>query len=220
MQTFLRSSLYLISICVVVSCTPKVIQSLQPAGEDYRQEQVRLFTNDTSESMVYKSNLVFRNQSFSSLIYLKKTDDSSYSMVLMTTFGNTMLEGTFSKQHFTFKNVVSYLNRKPLLDLVEQDWRLLLHGNLFADRPLIYADTAEQTIYQFNDGGATNLYYYSKGKGTVELIESYTGKSKRAILNIDRMPPKSPETISIEHPEMNLKIVMTRLKVPTDDSVE
>src|SRR3954470_12357575 len=100
MRKFPRSFLYLTSFCFLASCTPKVIQSLSPAGEDYRQEQVRLFTNDTSESMVYKTNLEFRGQNFSSLIYLKKTDEHTYNMVLMTTFGNTMLEGTFSNQRF------------------------------------------------------------------------------------------------------------------------
>jgi hypothetical protein len=220
MQKSLISSLYLISICFLVSCTPKVIQSLKPAGEDFRMEQMRLFTNDTSESMVYKTHLEFRGQSFSSLLYLKKTDDHTFSMVLMSTFGNTMLEGPFSNKEFVFKNVVSYLNRKPLLDLLEHDWRLLLRGNLFTDMPQVYSSDTQQTVYQFADEKTTSLYYYSPGKGTVEMIESYTGKSKRAILNIDRMPPKSPESISIEHPGMALKIELTRLKVPTDDSVE
>lgn len=193
---------------------------MKPVGENFNQEQLRLFTNDTSESMVYKSSLDYRGKNFSSVIYLKKTDEHSFSMVLMSTFGNTMLEGTFSKDSFVFKNVVSYLNRKPLLDLIEHDWRILLRGNLFDARPQIYSESEQQTVYQFNDKNTTSLYYYSIGKGTVELIESFSGKSKKAILNIDRMPPKSPESISIEHPGMGLKIEMTRLKVPTDDSVE
>ena len=216
----LRRFLLLTSICSLASCTPKVIQSLQPAGEDYRQEQVTLFTNDTSESMVYKSNLEFRGKSFSSLIYLKKSDNQTFSMVLMTTFGNTMLEGTFTNQKFIFKNVVSYLNRKPLLDLLEHDWRLLLRGNLFADKPLIYSQDSLLTVYQFSDGSTKSLYYFSPGKATVEMIESYSGKTKKAVFHIDRMSPKNPESIAIEHPGMGLKIEMTRLKVPTDDSVE
>jgi len=220
MQKFLTLSLFLTSVTVFFSCTPKVAETLKRAGENYRQEQVKLFTDDTSESMVYKASLDYHGKDFSSLIYLKKTAEQSYSMVLMTTFGNTMLEGTFSNTGFAFKNVVSYLNRKPLLDLLEHDWWLLLRGNLFNERPFIYADTAEQSIYKFNEKDGTSLYYYSKGKGSVEMIESYTGKSKKAVLTIDRMPPKNPESISIEHPGMGLKISMTRLKTPTDDSMD
>jgi len=220
MQKFPKVFLYLISFCFLSSCTPKVSQSLKPAGENFRQEQVRFFTEDTSESMVYKTNLEYRNQNFSSLVYLKKTDDHTFSMVLTTAFGNTMLEGTFSKQGFVFKNVVSYLNRKPLLDLLEHDWRLLLRGNLFNDTPQVYSDSAQLTVYHFNDVKTTSLYYYSQGKGTVEMIESYSGKTKKAIISIARMPPKSPEGISIEHPGMDLKIEMVRLKVASDDSVE
>src|SRR5690349_2012188 len=145
MQKFLRSSLYSISITLLTSCTPKVAETLKPASENYQQEQVRLFTNDTSESMVYKTNLDYKGKNFSSLIYLKKTDERTFSMVLMSAFGNTMLEGTFSNEKFTFKNVVSYLNRKPLLDLLEDDWRLLLRGNLLSERPMVYADTMEQS---------------------------------------------------------------------------
>lgn len=220
MQKFLKIFLLSTSLFYFISCTPKVAEILKPAGENYRQEQVKLFTDDTSESMVYKANLDYHGKDFSSLIYLKKTAEQTYSMVLMTTFGNTMLEGTFSNNGIVFKNVVSYLNRKPLLDLLEHDWRLLLRGNLFNDRPLVYSDTTEQSIYKFNEKDGTSLYYYSKGKGTVEMIESYTGRSKKAVLTIDRMPPKNPESISIEHPGMGLKISMTRLKTPTDDSME
>ena len=220
MQKSLKNYLFLISLIFLAACSPKVIQSLKPLGEDFQMEKMQLFTNDTSESMVYKTHLEFRGQSFSSLIYLKKTGHHTFSMVLMSTFGNTMLEGTFSKQEFVFKNVVSYLNRKPLLDLLEHDWRLLLRGNLFTDLPHIYAEDSLQTIYQFADAKSTSHYYYSHGKETVEMIESYTGKSKKAVLNIDRMPPKNPESISIEHPGMGLKIELTRLKVPTDESVE
>src|SRR6187402_2800876 len=102
MQKFLKSFLYLTSFCLA-SCAPQMFQSLKPADDSYTHEHVRLFTNDTSESMVYKTNLDYRNQQNSSLLYLKKTDDSTFSMVLMTTFGNTMLEGTFSKDKFQFK---------------------------------------------------------------------------------------------------------------------
>jgi len=220
MQKFRKSFLYLISIYFFSSCTPKVSQSMKPAGDNFQQEQIRLFTADTSQSMVYKTSLDYRNQNFSSLIYLKKTDEQTFSMVLMTTFGNTMLEGTFSNESFVFKNVVSYLNRKPLLDLLEHDWRLLLRGNLFNDKPQIYSDSSLQTVYHFTDLKTTSLYYYSKGKRSVEMIESYSGKTKKAVINIDGMPGKNPEVIYIEHPGMGLKIEMVKLKVATDDSVE
>src|SRR4051812_36677574 len=104
MQKFLRNFSYLTSICVVVSCSSGM-KSLKPAGEQYHHEQVRLFTNDTSESMVYKTSLEFRSHSLSSLLYLKKTGNDTFTMVLMTNFGNTMLEGTFSKDKFVFTNV-------------------------------------------------------------------------------------------------------------------
>jgi len=197
-----------------------MFQSLKPAGESYNPEMIRIFTNDTSESMIYKSTLDFKGQSFSSTIYLKKTGDSTFSMVLMTAFGNTMLEGNFSNDKFEFRNVVSYLDRKPLLNLLESDWRLLLRGNLFPEVPEIYSSEDQLTVYDFKDGKTNNLYYYSTGKKSIEMIESFSGSGKKVIMNIDRMYPKNPEVISIEHPGMDLKIVMTRVKIPTDNGVE
>jgi hypothetical protein len=219
MQKFLKNFLYLISFCFI-ACAPGMFQSLKPAGDAYRHEQVRLFTNDTSESMVYKTNLEFRDHSFSSLLYLKKSGNDTFALVLMTNFGNTMLEGTFSKDEFIFKNVVPDLNRKPLLDILENDWRMLLRGNLFTDMPQIFSSDELQTVYHFKDGKTDNLYYYSSGKESVEMIESYSGEKKKVIIHIDRMNPKNPEAISIEHPGMDLKIEMVRLKNATDDSME
>jgi hypothetical protein len=197
-----------------------MFQSLKPAGDAYNQGMVTLFTNDTSESMVYKSNLDFKGQTFSSLIYLKKTSGNAFNMVLMTAFGNTMLEGTFTNDKFEFKNVVSYLDHKQLLSLLENDWRLLLRGNLMKDVPEIYSIQDQLTVYDFKDGKTNNLYYYSAGKKSVEMIESYSGSNKKIIMNIERMYPKSPESIAIEHPGMNLKINMIRVKNSTDNGVE
>ena len=94
-------------------------------------------------------------------------------------------------------------------------------GDRTSERVLEGNGSKLQTVYRFTEGKSnSSLYYYSQGKESVEMIESYSGKTKKAILNIDRMKPKNPEAITIEHPGMGLKIEMTRLKTPTDDSVE
>src|SRR5690349_10358076 len=111
------------------SCTPKIFKEERTVPGNYSNEEVRIFREDTSESMVYKTTFDYKNKSFSALTYVKYTGNGNFSIILLTTFGNTLLEAQLSKDHFTVNNVVSYLNRKPLLNLLEKDWRLLLKGN-------------------------------------------------------------------------------------------
>ncbi len=222
MQTFPKNFLFLISSWLLLdSCTPKMFKDLGQAGATFTSDKTKLFRSGVKESLVYKTNIKYKDKEFSSLAYVNEINDSVFKIVLLTSFGNTLLEAKISKEKFIVNNVISYLNRKPILNLFEKDWRLVLSGNLNHEIPLSYSSAkAEEQVFDYQHGRVNNLYYYNLKQESLTQIESYKGKTKKVIVTISSFKDSLPEKFSIEHPSLKLKLDMTLLKKVNNDSAE
>lgn len=202
------------------SCSPKMFADLKSGEGRYSKGMLALFRPGKNESLVYKTMIKYKDKEFSSLTYLNALNDSVFKIVLLSNFGNTLLEAEISRDRFTVSNVISYLNRKPILKLLEGDWRILLGGNLKRSIPKLFTENSQSTVFDFADGRTNNLYHYDPVAKSVTMIESYKGKSKKVLVSIDSMQDFQPEVFSIEHPSLHLKITMSLLKKASNDSVE
>src|SRR5689334_20871260 len=143
------------------SCTPKMFMDLKDAEGVFAREQIQLFKPGLKESLVYKTIVHFRDREFSSLTYVKALNDSVFKVVLLSTFGNTLIEAEISKEKFTVNNVISYLDRRPILKLFENDWRLLLEGNLSGIPPKLFSQSQEEIVFEYGKGRTHHLFHYS-----------------------------------------------------------
>ena len=222
MQKFLRNFLFLISNCLLlVSCTPEMFKGLKQGEETFTRDKTKLFPLGIKESLVYKTNIKYKDKEFSSLAYVNEINDSVFKIVLLTSFGNTLLVAEISKEKFIVNNVISYLDRKPILNLLENDWRIVLAGNLSADIPLQFSSTKpEEQVFDYQRGRINNLYYYNLKQKVLTQIESYKGKTKKVVVSISSYKDSMPESFSIEHPSLKLKLDMTLLKKVNNESAE
>src|SRR6185503_312011 len=79
----LRSLLcYVIIVCglFLSSCTPKMFNGLKPADPSFQPEKVKLFSPGISESLVYKTNITYKDKEFSSLTYINAVGDSVFKI--------------------------------------------------------------------------------------------------------------------------------------------
>jgi hypothetical protein len=178
-----------------------------------------VFNRGIQESVVYKTELKFRERSFSALTYFKPRSDSVFSLVLLSTFGNTLLEAEISPDDFKVRNVNEYLNRKPFLNLLEKDWRLLLQGNFITASPYVLQEGG-QKIFIYKNGSRNSRYHYSYETASVSRIESFKGNSIKTLIRITPSANPYPLSFSIEHPGMDLSMNFTMLEKPKDDTAE
>ncbi len=218
-----RLSLVFVSFCWCLlfnSCSPKMFADLKSGEGRYSKGMLALFHAGKNESLVYKTMIRYKDKEFSSLTYLNALSDSVFKIVLLSNFGNTLLEAEISRDRFTVNNVISYLNRRPILKLLEADWRILLGGNLKTSIPELYSGNSQIMVFDFVDGRTNNLYHYNPVTKSVTQIESYKGKSKKVHVSIDSRQGYQPEVFSIEHASLHLKITMSLLKKAGNESVE
>jgi len=211
--------LLLLSI-IFNSCTPKMFRDLKSAENIAGSKATELFRSGMKESLVYKTIVHFRDKEFSSLTYVNAVNDSVFKIVLLTTFGNTLLEAEISREKFIVNNVISYLDKRPILKLFESDWRLLLEGNFSNATPLLFSESKEQAVFDYGNKRKHHLFYYSTANKSVTGIESYKGKNKKVIVKVDSFSDSRPEKFSIDHPSMKLAFNFSLLKKVSNETGE
>ncbi|CAN5386584.1 hypothetical protein BH11BAC1_BH11BAC1_04810 [soil metagenome] len=202
------------------SCTPKMFRDLKSAEGIFAKEKTQLFRPGLKESLVYKTVIKYKEREFSSLTYFNELNDSVFKIVLLTTFGNTLLETEISKDKFIVNNVISYLDRKPILNLFESDWRLMLAGNFSDETPFLYSDNPGETIFGLGKNRKHQLYHYSTVKNAMTAIESFKGSSKKVIVEVETFRDSQPANFSIEHPSLHLKLNFSLLKKVSNEIIE
>ena len=183
-----------------------------PAAGNFSKEKTQLFRGTIKESLVYKTSAQYRDKKFSALTYFNQMNDSAYKIVLLSTFGNTLLEAELWRDKFVLNNVISYLNKKPLLNLLEKDWRLLLKGNFSFDVPEVYKESQDEIILHYGKHCKNDLYHYGKNNRALTQIERWKGKSKKVIVNVEAYAENVPQDFTIEHVSLHLSLQMTLLK--------
>lgn len=217
MRFVLASVYFCLLLC---SCTPKMFGGLKTAGDSYSSGMLAIFRPVQNESIVYKTRIEYKEKEFSSLVYLNKMSDTLFKVILLSNFGNTLLEAEVSRDRFKLNNVISYLDKKPILELIEQDWRLLLGGNLKRSIPLLFSQNSQDVVYDFVDGRTHNLYHYDPANKSVTMVESHKGRARKVLVKISSNQNSEPEVVSIDHPSLHLKITMSLLKKVSDETIE
>ncbi|MEO8086711.1 MAG: hypothetical protein ABI763_07825 [Bacteroidota bacterium] len=197
-----------------------MFRNLKSTDGIFTKEKMELFHPGMKESLVYKTVIKYKEREFSSLTYFNELNDSVFKIVLLTTFGNTLLEAEISKEKFKVNNVISYLDRKLILNLFEKDWRLIFAGNFSAETPFLYSDKPGATIFGFGKNRKHQLYHFSSDKNAVTGIESYNGTSKKVIVEVEKVQDSQPANFSIEHPSLHLKLNFTLLKKVSNETIE
>lgn len=204
------------SLLVVLGCTPKMFRKLPEAGaDDYSPRYIQAFPDSLPESLIYKTVLRLRDIEFSSLTYLSSTGDSVFHIVLLTTFGNTILEADMTQEKFTLHNCIPELNKKYILNFIEKDWRLLLYGNLVKpfQNPQLLPDSANtKSIFVFGKNSRHTLFEYDTLKQMLASIEKYKGKKKTTGVRFKGFQNGIPADIRMEHPSLGFSLDMALLK--------
>lgn len=197
-----------------------MFRDLKPVSPGFTGSFTEIFHPGIQESFVYKTNIQYKDKAFSSLTYFNELNDSVFKIVLLTTFGNTLLEAEISKQDFKVNNVISYLNRKPILSLLEKDWRIVLKSNFSNEAPEIFSSSGDEQVFVYGKGRKNILYYYSESKKSVTKVEAYSGRKVKTLITVNSSFDHKPETITIAHPAFHLQMKMNLLKKVNNESAE
>jgi len=123
---YLLSS-FLIALCFSCSSYPK--KNGYETVENTVKQTVNQYFSDHSKDYVYKANInVFKN-TFGGIFIVKKLGENHHRVAFTTEMGNKIFDFTFLENEFKVNHILKDMNKKILINILKNDFKVLLTEN-------------------------------------------------------------------------------------------
>ena len=195
---FLLSSLLLI-LCV--SCTS------YPKKQNFRLIETRSVSNlnpyfsDTTQDYIYKANISAFDNNFGGIFIVKKLGPDHHRIVFTTELGNKIFDFTFSKNEFKVNHVLKDLDKKLLINILQNDFKVLVTESPVVEKAFLRkTDTVYQTVIL-----GKNHFHFSKKKQLYKIIRVKNGQPNVEFL-FSEINDDLAKHIEINHQNLRLSI--------------
>lgn len=200
----MRKLILLFLICsFLFSCKSKQLLG----NEQISEVIINPYFNNTEEDYIYQAKINAFSKEFTGLFIAKKIDKTSHRVVLTSDFGNTLLDFTITENDFKVNYVLDDLNKKPLIKMFENDFRILLQSEI----QTIGKSNFETEINYYLKYGNNNLEYSYKIKDN-ELFQIKKLKKNKEIVTFDfkEISQDKCSSIVIEHKNWPISIQLIK----------
>jgi hypothetical protein len=195
------------------SCaTHTVVKDFVPVTLDNTFFDVSYFSNPDTD-YVYKANIKIYGKELTGIFIAKKINETTHRMVFTTEFGNKLLDLEISENDFKVNSIVSELDRKIVINILVNDFRLLLRNHYDCKAQF---DSKESKIYLSEDGKLLNYLFISKSDNTLSKIVQATKRKEKINLFFTLENNIFASKILIEHKTIPLKIELNHFKEQTN----
>ncbi len=205
MRYLLLSSLLLTLYC----CSPSR-RSVAIAPAD--KQAITVF-DDTTGAYLYKNKINLFGHYISGLMMIKPVGNNNYKVAIATEFGAKILDFEITDGQFILHDCIPEMRRKLVLNIVENDMKLLLGVAQFAPKDTSSLDAAIQ--YRFKTR-PFNSFYTVNDAGNVTLIEGKRLKHTLVAIQLLDYKGSVPTKITLEHFRLPVHIELNIIKSPGD----
>ena len=169
------------------------------------------FTDD-STSYLYKTSAHIYGHYLSGLLLIRHFSNDNYRIVFTNELGVKFFDLEFSNNEFIVHFAMKKLDKKPVMKVLENDFRLLLAvglSNIGIDR----TETAALTTLEFISGRENIQYLLKREPISLLSCESFKKRNaKKASIQYQSLNVGPPDTIKIVHHTIRLDIELNYIK--------
>lgn len=191
-------------ILLSIACACNVLKEYGVIPLEQRVYIVPYFSNPDID-YVYKTNIIVYGNGLSGILMAKKISDTLHRVVFTTEFGNTLLDFEISETDFKINTIVNELNKKRLITILKEDFRLL-----FRERYTILEqkDEAYSIVYRSKEGTSYNDLFILKDKQYVFRIINSSKRKQKINVSFASEDGIYAKNVLIEHQDIKLKIML------------
>lgn len=192
----------LISICTLIfSCGSYPKKNNFKHAENFGDIVNPYFAN-TNQDYVYKANVEVYDHNFGGIFIVKKIGDQQHRIVFTTEMGNKLFDFSFNKEDFKVNYILDELDKKILINILKNDFKVLITENIQANETYILDD---ETIKQSSLNN--KIYYYFENSEINRIVRVKQGKEKVRYL-FTEINDNIAQQINIIHLNIKLKITL------------
>ncbi len=190
------------------SCSLKTTQGLRQIPSIENEISNPYFSN-LELDYVYKAKIEVYKRNFGGIVIVKKTGSQSHRIVMTTEFGSKLLDFEYSGDTFTKNFVIEKLDRKFILNVLQEDFKLLLIEKATV---LESYESEINKVYKTQNGKRYDFYFFETVSGNLQKIVN-TSKSKEKVeVAFESSDGIIAENISIKHNNIKLRIDLEKFK--------
>ena len=209
MRNLLLNSLLL--LLLFSACSPGILKNFRKdnAYTVSRNDFYPFFpSGDTTQ--LFNMQVDFRKNHWSGLLLIKSVQPDVYRLVFTTHFGMSLFDLEFDNDLFRINYCVEALNKKRVMQLLENDFRILLFLNLHTDQNLsdIYKHKNSPDL-EINRTG--NIYYLKDTKNETLLAIEAPHFFSSLHYDFTGYFNRFPSVIRITHSRIGIKIQLEKI---------
>jgi hypothetical protein len=203
----LKMRFLLFSLALLTSCASEYKQLKAVSADESCIARNRPSALSTSW---YTARIDVVGKHLSGLLFIKNMPDHSNRIVFTNEAGVKFFDFEFdSLDHFQVKQVISQLNKKPVITVLRQDFELLM-GVPFK-RELSSWKKDDELYFGSRDERSFNYFVTSKDCGSVLRLESASRRKKKVTIR-QYGQPSAPDSIRIQHNTFAMSIGLRKLE--------
>ncbi len=216
MHRFRMRNSILISLLFTLLCPFSYTQDRIPDSERNKDNTELKWTPVFPENFrkgLFRMTFDISKNHITGFLLIKKTSDSSTSIVFTNEFGICFFYFEFCKGKFLIRTLFPSFERKALLSLLEKDFRLILFPDTTIKKIKVMQnqDLDVQNYKVYSGLGSYQYYVDSKTKEIKEIRYIQTIFNK-AIISLKQYYADIPWMINIFHPVQKLRIKLVYLR--------
>jgi len=159
------------------------------------------YFSDTSKDYVYKAKIDFYDKSFGGLFIVKKIAEAHHRVVFTTEMGAKIFDFSFHNDEFKVNYVLDEMNKKILLNILEKDFRVLVHEN-----EKVISKAVKKGSELFETEIVNKKYYYLLNGGSLNKITRVNNGKEKVQFLFSKIGDASAKNIQILHKNIKLTI--------------
>ena len=216
MPLFRMRSLILISLLIILICPFSYTQERIPdSGRNKGNAEIKwtpVFPENFSKGLFRMTFDISKNH-VTGFLMIKKSSDSSTSIVFTNEFGICFFYFEFCKGKFLIRTLFPSFERKALLSLLEKDFRLILFPDTTIKKiKVMQNQDLDVQNYKVYSGLGSYQYYVDSKTKEINEIRSMQTIFRKTIISLKQYYDDIPWLINIFHPVQKLRIKLAYLR--------
>jgi hypothetical protein len=179
---------------------------------DGRNRCTASFFDSTFEKALYKGSLDISKHHLTGLFFLKRISENDVRIVFSNEVGMTFFDLEIRNDSLVVHSCFPSLNRRSLLKLLKNDFRLLLIPDKAVRRTncRMSKDSTLLNCKVKSDRGSFH-YFLDKNSGKLQRLKSSNSIMGKTEITVNGLTPSQPKEILISNPTIGLHIRMKLL---------
>lgn len=169
------------------------------------------FKNNFSK-VLFKSEIIIYKNRLSGLIFIKLMPDNSYRINFITELGLKIFDFEIKGENFKVVYCIEKINKKKLIQVLKEDFTLMLLENKLNDKAILYKNKeTQENVFRFHNKNGYNYYYLDSNAMTLNKIENSGFLSRRLEICFSDFKNNFPSKIDIKHDHIKLNVHLSKI---------